>query len=64
MGFSADVARLFTEMTRGFNEGHVKPMTGRSKENTTPTSIEEFAVSFAAAYNTKFPTATSVGSTR
>lgn len=44
MGFSADVAGLFTEMTRAFNEGLIEAR--RTKQNTTPTAIEVFAQIF------------------
>lgn len=40
MGFSADTATLFTEMSRAMNDGLVQ--TQRTAENTTPTSLEEF----------------------
>jgi hypothetical protein len=36
-------------MTRGFNEGTVKPR-GRTAENTTPTRFEDFANELARAY--------------
>lgn len=49
-GMSADVARLFIEMNKGFNEGAVKSTQPRSEHTTTPTSIEEFAAFFAKAY--------------
>ncbi|MBK8422376.1 MAG: NmrA family NAD(P)-binding protein [Elusimicrobia bacterium] len=52
MGLSPDVAALFNEMYKAFNEGTLKPTQPRSVETTTPTSIEEFAKSFAAVYNT------------
>ncbi|MFY9268691.1 MAG: NAD(P)H-binding protein [Candidatus Manganitrophaceae bacterium] len=51
IGFSADVARNFIEMYRSMNEGVIRPTEKRSAKNTTPTSIEQFAVIFAAAYN-------------
>ncbi|MBK8650914.1 MAG: NAD(P)H-binding protein [Elusimicrobia bacterium] len=50
MGLSPDVAALFNEMYKAFNEGTLKPTQPRSVETTTPTSIEEFAKSFAAVY--------------
>ena len=50
MGASADLARLYAEMAKGFNEGHAKPLEARSAENTTPTRLEEFAEILAAAY--------------
>jgi uncharacterized protein YbjT (DUF2867 family) len=50
VGIGASLAALYTEMTRAFNEGRIRPMTPRSPATTTPTSIEEFAGTFAAAY--------------
>ncbi|MDA8141428.1 MAG: NmrA family NAD(P)-binding protein [Desulfobacteraceae bacterium] len=44
MGFSADVAKLFIEMAKAFNEGLIEAK--RTKQNTTPTSFEEFAQVF------------------
>lgn len=49
-GMSQDVANLFNEMYRGFNEGTLKPSQPRTPETTTPTSIEDFSKIFAAAY--------------
>jgi len=48
MGFSADVSRLFIEMNKALNDGLYG--VNRTTENTTPTSIEEFAEVFAHAY--------------
>jgi uncharacterized protein YbjT (DUF2867 family) len=45
MGFSTDVAGLFIEMTKAFNEGLID--TPRTRENTTKTPFEDFAVKFA-----------------
>jgi uncharacterized protein YbjT (DUF2867 family) len=50
MGFSADVSRLFTEMSKALNDGIYGVNRPRTPENTTPTSIEEFAETFAHAY--------------
>lgn len=50
MGLSPSVAQAFIEMSRGFNDGIIKTTEKRSAQNTTPTSIEEFAKEFAAAY--------------
>lgn len=41
-GVSHDVAKLFTEMCRAFNEGRIKPNETRSAANTTPTRFEAF----------------------
>lgn len=43
MGVPREMAGLYTEMTRGFNEGLVKPTQQRSPQTTTPTTIEQFA---------------------
>ena len=51
MGISQDLARLFIEMYKGFNDGIVIPTEKRSAKNTTPTSIEEYAKEFAQVYN-------------
>ena len=48
MGFSADVARLFIEMSKAFNEGMID--TPRTRENTTPTPFEDFAAMFARIF--------------
>lgn len=42
MGFSADVAKLFVEMYRGFNDGVIVPESRRTKDNTTPTTLDKF----------------------
>ncbi len=49
-GLSPDMSRLYIEMTRAFNEGLVKTGLERTAENTTPTSIEEFAEVFDMLY--------------
>ncbi|MCM0083836.1 NAD(P)H-binding protein [Geomonas sp. Red32] len=49
-GFSSDTARLFIEMSKALNEGLFGVNRPRNAANTTPTSIEEFAKSFAAVY--------------
>jgi uncharacterized protein YbjT (DUF2867 family) len=49
-GLSADMARLYIEMTRAFNDGRIKPTQGRSPTTTTPTTLGQFAKVFAAAY--------------
>jgi len=50
MGFSQNVAELFVEMSRAFNEGKIKSLAGRSSANTTPTRFEAFAEVLAKAY--------------
>jgi uncharacterized protein YbjT (DUF2867 family) len=49
-GLSQSVAETYVEMSRGFNEGLIVPEP-RTAQNTTPTSLEEFAEKvFAPAY--------------
>jgi len=50
MGIGADAARLFIEMSRAMNDGLVLVSRPRTQQNTTPTSIEEFAGTFAHVY--------------
>jgi uncharacterized protein YbjT (DUF2867 family) len=50
VGMSESFARLYVEMTRAINEGKVKPRSGRTSENTTPTRFEDFAGELARAY--------------
>jgi len=50
MGLSQDVARSLSEMDRALNEERVRPLEERTAANTTPTSFEQFADSFAAVY--------------
>jgi uncharacterized protein YbjT (DUF2867 family) len=50
MGVAPSWAASFIEMDRAINERKVRPVEARSKENTTPTTIEQFAPAFAAAY--------------
>lgn len=49
-GMSPDTARAFVEMYRAFNDGLLRPTEPRSAANTTPTSFEAFATTFAVAY--------------
>jgi len=51
MGMSDSVVDALLEMERGFNTGKIRPTRERSAENTTPTTLEEFARAiFAPAY--------------
>jgi uncharacterized protein YbjT (DUF2867 family) len=50
MGLSASMAGLYVEMARAFNEGHARALEPRSPRTTTPTTLEEFSSTFAAAY--------------
>ena len=45
MGFSADVSRLFIEMSKALNDQLIMDIP-RTKENTTETPFEEFAEIF------------------
>ncbi|MEI6224266.1 MAG: NAD(P)H-binding protein [Deltaproteobacteria bacterium] len=49
-GLSEDVAQLYAEMSRAFNDGIVKVVGGRTPASTTPTTFESFAKELAAAY--------------
>ena len=49
-GMSESFARLYVEMTRAINEDRIKPLKGRTTENTTPTQFEDFAGELARAY--------------
>jgi len=51
MGISESAVTMFTQMYRAFNDGLIVPEEERSAENTTPTTIEEFAQVFAQIYN-------------
>jgi uncharacterized protein YbjT (DUF2867 family) len=48
-GLSPSVAKQYVEMTRAENEGLIKPIPN-TKENTMPTTLEQFASIFAEAY--------------
>jgi uncharacterized protein YbjT (DUF2867 family) len=50
-GFSANVARLIVELAEGVNNGVVGEHYERTPENTTATSLEQFAQDFAERYN-------------
>jgi len=50
MGIGADAARLFIEMSMALNEGRFAVGRQRTADNTTPTSIEEFADTFAEVF--------------
>ena len=50
MGISQNMAGLYAEMARAFNERSVKPREGRQPENTTTTRPEDFAEHLARAY--------------
>jgi uncharacterized protein YbjT (DUF2867 family) len=49
-GLSGEIAGTYIEMGKAFNEGRIK--AERTKENTTPTTLEEFAATtFAPAFH-------------
>jgi uncharacterized protein YbjT (DUF2867 family) len=50
-GFSHDVAQSLMQLYRSINEGIVIVGSKRTDDNTTETSFEEFAETFAAAYH-------------
>ncbi len=51
-GLSVGSARLMNELHRGINEGTHRPTEPRTTQNTTPTSINDFAREvFATVYN-------------
>jgi uncharacterized protein YbjT (DUF2867 family) len=50
MGLSANMAALYAEMARAFNDGKIRSREGRKPENTTPTRFEDFAEDLARAY--------------
>ena len=50
MGMSQNMAELYAEMARAFNEGKIQSREGRRPENTTPTRFEDFAEVLARAY--------------
>jgi uncharacterized protein YbjT (DUF2867 family) len=49
-GFSDNVADLLIELNKAINNGNIFSHYQRTPDNTTETSIEEFAVTFAAAF--------------
>jgi uncharacterized protein YbjT (DUF2867 family) len=54
-GLSASFAEQYVEMTRAFNEQRVRPINGRTPDNTTPTTFEDFADELARAYEAVAP---------
>ena len=50
-GVSPEMAALYIEMSKGFNEGRLRPLAPRSASTTTPTSLEAWAAEvFAPAF--------------
>jgi uncharacterized protein YbjT (DUF2867 family) len=61
-GIPEELASLFVEMARGFNEGKVHPVQARSRATTTPTAIERWAAEvFAPAFAAGERAATGAG---
>jgi uncharacterized protein YbjT (DUF2867 family) len=55
MGVGKDASRLFIEMSKALNEGLFAVNRPRAKDNTTPTSFEEFAETFAEYFAAAAP---------
>jgi len=51
LGASSSAAGKFYEFTELINQGKIPSFYTRNKENTTPTSIEEFASVFKTVYD-------------
>jgi uncharacterized protein YbjT (DUF2867 family) len=51
MGISRDMAKRYVELNKSINDGFAIAGTPHTKENTTPTTFEEFAGFFADVYN-------------
>ena len=50
-GLPQEMAALYAEMSKGFNEGHLRATQPRSAATTTPTSLEKWAAErFAPAF--------------
>ena len=50
-GFSQNVADLFEEMSNAMSDGRIQATYRRDAASTTPTTLEQFAPTFAAAFN-------------
>lgn len=50
MGIGSDISRLLIEMSKALNLGLFAVGRQRTQQNTTPTSIEDFALTFAEAF--------------
>ena len=55
MGVGKDASRLFVEMNKAINDGLLVLRRPRTSANTTPTSIEEFAGTFASHFAAAAP---------
>jgi uncharacterized protein YbjT (DUF2867 family) len=57
-GLPEELAALYVDMAKGFNEGRVRPAQPRTPASTTPTSIERWAVEiFAPVFAASAPSA-------
>jgi len=48
---SENVAGLYNGLAEAMNSGNALNIHQRTRENTTPTSVEEFATTFTHVYN-------------
>ena len=55
MGVGKDLSRLFIEMSKALNGGLFAVNRPRTQDNTTPTSFEEFAQTFAEHFAAAAP---------
>jgi hypothetical protein len=55
MGIGTDASNRFVEMSKALNDGLFAVNRPRTSDNTTPTSIEEFAETFALIYAASAP---------
>jgi uncharacterized protein YbjT (DUF2867 family) len=54
IGMSEAVADMILQMTDSLNNGHVAPLEKRSAQNTTPTTLQQFAAEvFAPAFKAR-----------
>jgi uncharacterized protein YbjT (DUF2867 family) len=61
-GLPEEMAALYMDMSKGFNEGQVRPTQPRSTATTTPTSIERWATEiFAPVFAASAPTVSAGG---
>ena len=55
MGIGKDASRLFIEMSKALNDGRFAVNRPRTRDNTTPTSFEKFAETFAEYFAAAAP---------
>jgi uncharacterized protein YbjT (DUF2867 family) len=56
-GLSPSFARLYYEMTQGFSKGTIRPVQGRTPENTTVYRFEDYAAELASRWEGGIPAA-------